>query len=93
MWGNATSQTEERGNKPTPSTMMIAKYPRTAINITIRADLKKRMDFFIAWLKRYHEGEATWTQNTAMDEILDHTERWDAFLQTEEHQDRGRNIS
>lgn len=59
-------------------------YPRTTINVTVRKDLKMRMDFFIAWLKRYHEDEGAWTQNTAMDEILDHTERWDDFLQNEE---------
>ena len=60
------------------------QHERKAINITIRNDLKKRYTAFVAWLNRYHEADdGIWTQNTAMDEVLDHTWRWVAFLRTE----------
>ena len=55
--------------------------PRAEININIRSDLKKRYAFFIAWLRMYHEG--SWTQNTAMDEILEDSRLWREFLVSE----------
>lgn len=54
---------------------------RSEINIKIRSDLKKRYAFFIAWLRMYHEG--SWTQNTAMDEILENSRLWREFLEAE----------
>ena len=62
----------------------MTEHPRTTINVTIRADLKARFDFFIAWLKRYHGNKETiWTQNTAMDEVLNNTRLWRAYLDAE----------
>ena len=58
------------------------QHPRTTINVTIQTSLKAKFDFFIAWLKRYHV-EGIWTQNTAMDEVLSNSERWQAFLVSE----------
>ena len=52
---------------------------RKAVNITIRKDLKKRYTAFVAWLNRYHEADDIWTQNTAMDEILSDSDRWQRF--------------
>lgn len=61
---------------------------RKAINITIRKDLKKRYTAFAAWLNRYHEAADIWTQNTAMDEILSDSDRWQRFLWEEDIKER-----
>jgi len=61
---------------------------RSAIHITIRTDLKKRYDFFIAWLKMYHADEGSWTQNTAMDEILKDSPLWRGFLEAEKRREK-----
>ena len=57
---------------------------RSVINVTIRHDLKTKFNFFIAWLKRYRAEEGVWTQNTAIDEVLLNSERWQEFLMSEE---------